>query len=167
MAGKTKTTKTTKTAAKQTFAKDTLATNAFTMKSFDVSSATNGKAMKDGFEKTVASFGDLNAFSKDTAEAVAASMATAGKGAETINAEVADYTKQAVEVSVAAVKQMAGAKSVQEVVELQSNFAKASMETYVGEVNKLADLYAASVKDAMKPLNDRVAATVELFQAQR
>lgn len=164
MAGKTKTTKTTKTAAKKTVAADTFSMNAFT---FDTASAANGQAMKDGFEKTVASFGDFNMFSKDAAEAVAASMATAGKGAEKINAEVADYTKQAVEDGVAAAKQFAGAKSIQEAVELQSNFAKASIETYIGEVNKIADLYASSMKDAMKPLSDRVATTVELFQAQR
>lgn len=132
------------------------------------SAATAGeKVFKDGFEKAVASMGDLGAFSKDNVEALVASVTTASKGAEKINTHVADYTKKAVEDSVAAAKKFAGAKSVQDVIELQSAFAKSSLDAYVGELNTLADLYTTSMKDAMKPLNDRVNAAVELFQAQR
>ena len=149
MAGKTKTAKTTAT------------------KTFESTTEKSTKAVNEGFEKAVASFGEINAFSKENVEAVVASVTTAGKGAEKFNAKVAEYAKQAMEDSVAAAKKLAGAKSVQEVIELQSTLAKSSMDTYIGEVNALADLYAASVKDAMKPLNDRVSAAVELFQAQR
>ena len=75
--------------------------------------------------------------------------------------------KQALEDGVQVAKKAATAKSVQELIELQSEWAKASLDAYMGEVNKLADLYATSVKDAIKPLNERVTAAVELFQAQR
>lgn len=138
-----------------------------TTEAFESISIAGNKALKDSFEKAAAVFGDFNAFSKDNVEALVASASTAGKGAEKINARVASFAKQAIEESVEVAKKAATAKSVQELIELQSDWAKSSLDSYMGEVNKLADLYATSLKDAMKPLNERVTAAVELFQAQR
>lgn len=134
---------------------------------FDTFSSASNQALKDGFEKTAAAFGDMNAFSKDTVEALVASMSSAGKSAEKINARVASYAKQALEDSVEVAKKAATVKSVQELIEIQSDYAKASLDSYMGEVNKIADLYASSVKDAVKPLNERMTAAVELLQSQR
>ncbi len=143
------------------------AAKAQTTEAFETFSTAGNKALKDGFEKAAAAFGDFNAFSKDNVEAFVASASSAGKGAEKINARVASYTKHAIEEGVEVAKKAATAKSVQELIELQSNWAKASLDSYMGEVNKLADLYASSLKDTMKPLNERMTAAVELFQAQR
>jgi phasin family protein len=125
------------------------------------------QAMKEGFEKAVSAFGDFNSFSKENVEAVVESFTTAGKGIEAINANVASYTKAQMEGGVAAAKKLASVKSVQELFEVQTDYAKSAMDAYIGEMNKAADLYAKAVKDAVKPLNKRVSATVELFQAQR
>jgi phasin family protein len=144
-----------------------MAGKAQSAEAFESISTAGNKAMKDGYEKAVAAFGDLNEFSKSNIEAFVASASTAGKGAEKINARVASFAKHALEEGVEIAKKAATAKSVQELMELQSDYAKASIDTYMGEVNKLADLYATSLKDAMKPLNERVTAAVELFQAQR
>jgi phasin family protein len=138
-----------------------------TTEAFESISVAGNKALKDGYDKAVAAMGDINAFSKSNIEALVASASCAGKGAEKINTRVANYTKQAIEDGVEVAKKAASAKSVQELIELQSDWAKSSLDTYMGEVNKLADLYAASLKDAFKPLNERVTAAVELFQAQR
>ena len=134
---------------------------------FETMSIAGNKALKNGFEKAAEAFGDFNDFSKDNVDAFVASASTATKGAEKIGARVASYTKQSMEDGVATAKKVASVKSVQEFIELQSDFAKSSLDTYIGEVNKLADLYASSIKDAMKPLNDRMTAAVELMQAQR
>ncbi len=134
---------------------------------FEKISAASNKAVKDGFEKAVASMGDFNSFSKENVEAVVESFTTAGKGFEAINANVASFTKQQVEDSVSVAKKFASVKSIQEMFEVQSDFAKSAMDAYIGEMNKTADLYAKAVKDAAKPINKRVSATVEMFQAQR
>jgi len=144
-----------------------MAGKAQTTEAFESISVAGNKALKDGFEKAAAAFGDLNAFSKENVEAFVASASCAGKGAEKINARCASYAKQALEDGVEIAKKAATVKSMQELIELQSDYAKASLGSYMGEVNKLADLYASSLKDAMKPINERVTAAVELFQAQR
>ena len=127
----------------------------------------SNKAIKDNVERAMGAFGDMSAFSKENVEALVASMTKAGKGVEQINAAVMAYTKSAMEDGVAAAKKMAGAKSVQEIIELQTDYAKSSLDTYIGEMNRVTDLYATTMKDAFKPLNERVSAAVELFQAQR
>ena len=71
------------------------------------------------------------------------------------------------EANVAAAKSLSGAKSIQEVVELQTSFAKSAMEAYMAELSKMGEIVQASVKDSMKPLNERVTAAVEKLQAVR
>jgi hypothetical protein len=56
---------------------------------------------------------------------------------------------------------------VQEVVELQTSFAKSALEAYLAELNKASETVAASFKDSLTPLNARVTAAVEKFQAAR
>ena len=41
------------------------------------------------------------------------------------------------------------------------------METYLAEVTKMTETLTASVKDSFKPINERVTASVEKFQAAR
>jgi len=69
--------------------------------------------------------------------------------------------------AVTAAKTLSGAKSVQEVIELQSAYAKTSMEAYVSEMNQLTETLSASFKDTFKPINARMTAAVEKFQSYR
>ena len=129
--------------------------------------AVGNKAFKDTFEKSMSAFTELNADSKKNFEAVVASVTAATKGAESLGAHAVAFSKKAVEDQVAAAKTLAGAKSVQEVIELQTGFAKSAFETYVAEMNKMAEIVAASMKESSSPLNARVTALVERVQAAR
>ena len=108
------------------------------------------KAFKDTVEKSMGAFNELNAHSKKNLEAVVASVTAATKGAETLGAQAIAFSKKAVEDQVAAAKSLAGAKSVQEVVELQTAFAKSAFETYMAEMNKMAEIVSASVKESCR-----------------
>ena len=124
-------------------------------------------AFKDAVEKSLASLNEVNAHSKKNLEAVIASVTASTKGAEAIGAQAMAYSKKAVEDQVAAAKSLSGAKSIQEVVELQTNYAKSAFEAYVAEFTKMSEIMSASVKDSVKPLNERVTAAVERLQAAR
>ena len=129
--------------------------------------AASTTAFKDGVEKTLAALNDANTVSKQNLEAVVASVTAATKGAEALGAQAMAYSKAAFDNQVTAAKALAGAKSVQEVIELQTAFAKSALETYMAEVSKMSETVSASVKDSMKPLNERVTAAVERLQAAR
>lgn len=125
------------------------------------------KAFKDAIEKSLAQLNEANVHSKKNLEAVIASVSAATKGAEALGAQAMAYSKKAIEDQVAAAKSLGSAKSVQEVVELQTTFAKTALEAYMAEVGKMSETIAASMKDSVKPLNERVTALVERMQAAR
>jgi phasin family protein len=126
---------------------------------------TGTEAMKDGFEKAVKGYDQFVSFSKDTAEAVIKSANAAGKGVETINGEMFAYTRKSIEESIAATKAIMSAKSVDEAIQLQSEFSKSVFEAYVDELAKFGDLALATAKDAATPLQARVSAFVDLVRA--
>ena len=125
------------------------------------------QAFKDGVEKSLAALNEFNTASKQNLEAVVASVTAAAKGAETLGAQAIAYSKKSMEDGVEAAKTLATAKSVQEVVELQTSFAKTALEAYLAELNKASEIVSNSVKESLVPLNSRVTAAVEKFQAAR
>jgi len=130
--------------------------------------ATAGnQAFKDGVEKSLTAINEANAQGKRNMEAVAASVTAAAKGAETLGAQVMAYSKKAFEDHVAQAKALATAKSVQEVVELQTSFAKTALEAYIAEMNRASEVVSTTVKDSLRPLNERATSVVEQFQAAR
>ena len=131
-----------------------------------ITSASN-VAFKDGVEKTLAALNDANAHSKKNLEAVVAAVTAATKGAEALGAQAMTFSKSTFESQVSAAKSLAGAKSLQEVVELQTAFAKSAMESYMSAAGAMSEAASASVKDSLKPLNERVTAMVERLQAVR
>ena len=124
-------------------------------------------AFKDAVDKSLTALNDVNAHSKKNLEAVIASVTAAAKGAEALTTETLAFSKTAVEAQVAAAKSFSGVKSVQELFELQSSFAKSTMESYMTQMGKVSEILTASMKDTVKPINERVTATVEAFQAAR
>jgi phasin family protein len=125
------------------------------------------QAFKDSIEKSLSALGEANAHSKKNLEAVVASVTAATKGAEALGAQAMAYSKKAMEDHVAAAKSLTGAKSVQEVVELQTAYAKSWMESYIAEMNRASETVSASVKQSFQPINERVTAFVEKVQSAR
>src|SRR5262245_61660609 len=95
--------------------------------------AASNVAFKEGVEKTLGAVNDFNAYSKKNLEAVVASATAATKGAEALGAQAMAFSKALFDGQVSAAKSLAGAKSVQDVVELQTSYAKNALETYIAE----------------------------------
>jgi phasin family protein len=133
----------------------------------DQFTTAGNQAFKDSIEKSLSALGEANAHSKKNLEAVVASVTAATKGAEALGAQAMAYSKKAMEDHVAAAKSLTTAKSVQEVVELQTAYAKSWMECYIAEMNKASETVSASVKQSFMPINERVTAFVEKVQAAR
>ena len=128
---------------------------------------TGTEAFKAGFEKAVKNYDQIVGYGKETAEAYVKSANAAGKGAETLHNELYTYSKQSIEDSIAAAKTLLGAKSVHEAFELQTGFAKMAFEAYVGQVTKFSKIFVATTKEALKPLQGRVQAWVDVVQRAR
>ncbi len=129
--------------------------------------AAGTQAFKDNVEKSLASLNELNAHSKKNLEAIVASATAATKGAESLGAQAMSFSKTALERQVEAAKALTGARSMQEAVELQTAFAKATLETYMAELNRATETVSTTVKDSLRPINERATAMMETFQAAR
>ena len=109
-----------------------MATSAETIKSTaEQYTAAGSQAFKDAVEKSMTAMNELNAQSKHNLEAVVASVTAASKGAETLGAQTMAYSKKSMDDYMAAAKSLTTAKSVQEVVELQTACAKSALEGYL------------------------------------
>lgn len=142
------------------------ATEALKSKAEEYTAAGN-KVFKDIVDKSLTALNDINAQSKQNLEALVASATAATKGAETLGAHAIAYSKKSLQDNAAAVRSLTGARSVQEVIELQTTWAKSAMEAYVAELTKASEIVASSVKESLTPINARITASVEKFQAVR
>lgn len=129
--------------------------------------AAGSQAFKDAVEKSLTALNEANAQSKQNLEAVVASVTAATKGAESLGAQVTAYSKKAAEDHMAATKTLTSAKSLQEAVEFQTAYAKSFLDSYLAEMNRWSDTVSGSVKESLRPINERVSAVVEQFQTAR
>ena len=97
------------------------------------------KVGKDGFDAAVNSFGESN------------------KGFQAIATEITAYSKKSFEDGIRAVEQLLGAKSLPQVIEIQSQYARMVYEAYIAEWSKLGEMYAGLTRNVSKPV-EQVAA---------
>jgi phasin family protein len=100
---------------------------------------------------------DIQKFSKQSMDSAMTSFSAWTKGAQAIAAEVADYSKKSIEGSAAAWEKLAGAKSVEKAMEVQTEFVKSSYQDFVAEATKLGELYADFAKEIYKPFEGALA----------
>jgi len=124
-------------------------------------------AVKQSFERAAKSYDSLTAFQKANMEAFIQSANLATKGVESLNAEALAYSKQAIEDTVAAAKAAITSKSIQELIEVQSDFAKSYFDSIMGQATKFGEMFMSVAKESAEPLNGRTAAFVELVQSSR
>ena len=127
----------------------------------------SGSAFKETADKTLGALNEMSAMSKRNMEAFMASMTAATRGAEALGSQAMAYTKASLEGQVEAARTLSTAKSIQEVIELQTTYAKTAMEGYVSELNRASEVVSTTVKDAMKPLSERATSVMETVQAAR
>jgi hypothetical protein len=98
--------------------------------------------------------------SKDSFDAVVRSYGEANKGYQAIVAEFTDYCKKAFEYASRTLEQLAGVKSVEQVIEIQSQYAKKVYDDYIAEATKLSEMYVSLTRSAYKPLQTALAKKV-------
>jgi phasin family protein len=153
--------------AAETATKETVKTAEKAKATADQFATAGAKAFKDGVEKSLAGLNEMNVHSKQNLEALVASATATAKGAESLGAQAMAYGKTAVDKHVEAAKALSSARSMQEVIELQTAYAKSSLETYIAEMNRASEIFSATVKGAFRPINERATAVVETLQAAR
>ena len=94
---------------------------------------------------------DFQKLAKDNAENATTAFGTLSKGLQTIATEITDFSKKSFEEGSAVLEQLVGAKSLDKVVEIQSDYAKKTYESLVAQSTKVGELYADLAKEVTKP----------------
>jgi hypothetical protein len=76
---------------------------------------------------------------------------------QTIANAYGDYTKKSFEQTKSFVEKLSGARSLDKVIEIQTEFAKQAYETFVAESQKIRELYSGLAKQTFKPFEGLVA----------
>jgi phasin family protein len=119
--------------------------------------------MKEHVEKAMKSAEEMVAFSQGNMEAFVKASQIFTTGMQDISKHLAASTKHSSEEYVAFTKSLMGVKSVKEAVDLQSGFAKASVEKAVAETSKITDASVKLAEQAIAPITARLTLAVEKF----
>lgn len=109
------------------------------------------------------SYEELSAAAKDALDAVVASSEVLSQGLQNLGTTVYGLAQQSVDEGMALSKQLMAAKTLRELIDLQSAQVKAQLDRLLTEAPRLGDLSVKLVEDAVAPLNARVKAVVEKF----
>ncbi len=100
---------------------------------------------------------DIQQYGKEQLETVVASATTLQNGLQAIASAYGDYTKKSFEDTRSFVERLSGVKSLDKAIEVQTEYAKSSYETFVSESQKIAGLYTDLAKQTYKPLEGMAA----------
>jgi phasin family protein len=104
-----------------------------------------------------ANFDGIQKFGKEQLEAASSVAASLAKGFQTIAAETTDYSKKSLESNSAYVEKLLGAKSLDNAIQIQSEYAKSAYEGFVAQATKIGELYTSLAKEAFKPVESALA----------
>ena len=96
------------------------------------------KVSKEGFDAAVRSLGEVN------------------KGFQALAAEVTGYSKNAFEDGIRAWGQLLATKSVDQAIEIQSQYAKRAYDSYMAEMSKLGEMWVGLARNASRPAEQAV-----------
>ena len=92
------------------------------------------KAAETGFEAASRSFGEAN------------------KGFQALAAEMMNYSKATFDDAVRTWEQLIGVKSLEQAIQIQSDYAKRVYDNHMAELSKLGEMCMSMVCDASKPV---------------
>jgi hypothetical protein len=102
----------------------------------EVQERTQRMAAESGFEAASRSFGEAN------------------KGFQALAAEMMEYSKAAFDDAIHTWEQLIGVRSLEQAIQIQSDYAKRVYENHMAELKKLGEMCVGMLRDASKPVEE-------------
>ena len=87
-------------------------------------------------------------------ETAGRSFTEANKGFQALAAEMMEYSKAAFDDAVRTWEQLIGVRSLEQAIQIQSDYAKRVYENHMAELKKLGEMTVGMARDASKPVED-------------
>ena len=97
-------------------------------------------------------FEDIQKVSKDQLEHISGIAASVARGFQAIATEATDYSKRSLESTSSHLEKLFGVRSLDTAIQLQTEFAKTSLESFVAQASKIGEIYRDMAKEAFRPV---------------
>jgi hypothetical protein len=87
-------------------------------------------------------------------EAASRSFSEANRGFQALAAEMMNYSKAAFDDAIRTWEQLIGVKSLEQAIQIQSEYAKRVYENHMAELSKLGEMTVGMVRDASKQVEE-------------
>jgi len=111
------------------------------------------KATED-FQKTANEFQNAG---KDNYDAMVRSYGELNKGLQAIAVRWTEFSKRSFDDATHTLEKLIGAKSLEQAVEIQTNYAKTAYDNWLAEASKIGEMYANTAREVYKPVEQTVA----------
>lgn len=98
---------------------------------------------------------------KDTMDAYVKAGNVMAKGMEDMGKTFFAFAQTQAEANVAAAKKLMGAKTINDVVEIQSELARSQFDAYVAEGTKVSEMYLKVANETVEPIQAQMNVVVE------
>jgi hypothetical protein len=90
-------------------------------------------------------------------DATIRSYGEAGKGFQAFAAEMTSYSKNAFDDYLHMWEQLLGSKTIEQAVQIQSQYAKTAYEKHIAEMSKLGEMFTQLSRNSYKPIEQAAA----------
>lgn len=104
---------------------------------------------------SVRAYGDAGNLSRDDVDALVQTSARLAKGVQEMGMEVMQYTQQSLQMGMRVANEMMTCRSVEDMLQVQQNFVRQSVDTFLQESARLLEMSSSVATEAVNPLNDR------------
>lgn len=111
--------------------------------------------------KAMNNFDELQKMSKTNFDAAVKSFGEVNKGLQALATEMTDYSKKAMKDGTVAFEKLSSARSLEQAIEIQTEYAKKAYEDYVAELAKIGELYTGLANGAYKPVEKAMGKAVK------
>jgi phasin family protein len=132
-------------------------------KVYDQALSAAKETVQKTFPQAAARFEELAGLQRANIEALFSAGTVAMKNAETLSEEVLAFNKKAFEEGVANAKKLFECKTMQDVVEMQTDLCCAQIETTLAHASKVTDMALKMAGEMVEPMQERVSQAVEKF----
>jgi|GEM_PF-3367672 len=123
--------------------------------------ALREKAARGKAQHGLQGYDDFASLGKDNIDACVKSGTVVAKGMEEVSKELIGFARSCLDANVKATQALMTVHSLKEVMDLQADFTRKSIDSWMAESAKLGDLSVKLANEAIEPIQGRVTETVE------
>ena len=110
--------------------------------------------------KVLNNIDDMQKLGKNNLDATMKSFDALSKGTQAIAVEIADYSKKSFEDGGKALEKLFGARTLEQAIEIQANYAKTAYEGFITGATKIGEIYTDLAKATYKSFESNLSKTV-------